>query len=222
MRFAALLLFLLAFFSTAVPRARAEHDFQAWYQSTVWWRLNQAWTLGHYTDFRLHDATGDTVTSILSPRIRYDLHPRLQLQLNTSWVEAYNPEGTRKRDSFRIEFEANPNFPLGHNITFSLRNRFEWRWIDAAAEFNTRLRFRPQIEWLPFKSGFFRGFFINNETIYDLDQERVTDNRLVPLGLIFHPAKGTDVRLYYIWRHAAGRQQWFEQHVAAIAMTLNF
>lgn len=218
-RNALLLLGLLV--AVVAGSARGEATFQAWYQGTVWWRLNQAWSVGHYADFRLHDAE-DTFTTIMSPRLRYDLHPRLQLQLNTSWVDASNPERTRRRESFRLEFEANPNFPLNDQFTFSMRNRFEWRWVDGSAEFDTRIRIRPQLEWLPFKKGLFRGVFLNNETIYDFDQEQVVDNRLVPFGLVFRPAEFADLRLYYMWRHTAGRRQWFDQHVAAVALTLNF
>ncbi len=207
--------------ASALP-AKADGTFQAWYQNTIWYRLNPHWSIGNYLDLRVNDAIDDVHTWMVSPRIRYDVNPNLQLQFNTTWVDAFNAENTRLVDSFRLELEANPTFPLTSQLTFSMRNRFEWRWMEGNEDFNTRIRTRPQLEWFVSKTGVFRGFFANYEMIWDFDQERMSETRLVPFGLIFRPTEKLDLRLSYLWRQTVGRAGWYDYHAVVMAATLNF
>jgi hypothetical protein len=207
---------------TVSAAVRAEDTFQSWYQTTVWYRINPGWSAGVYGDLRVTDGIDEVYAHIVSPRLRYDVNPHLQLQLNTSWVESFNAENTLPVDSFRLEFEANPSLPLGGGVTLSLRNRFEWRWIEGGQQYNTRIRLRPQLEWLLRKEGFFRGFFANHETFWDFDRHRITETRLVPFGAILRPSEKVDLRLSYLWRQTAGRSGWYGYHAAVASVTFNF
>ena len=202
--------------------AYADDTFQVWYQSTIWWRLNQHWSLGSFADAHVDDGFGETYSWIASPRVRYDVNSHLQLQLNTSWLKSFNADHTTSSDIFRIEFEANPRLSLTEHFQLSMRDRFEWRSFGGGRLFNTRIRIRPQIDWIIANQGFFRGFFGSNEVFYDFDRERITENRLVPFGVIFRPAEALELRLYYLWRHTLGHEQWFDYHVAGISATLSF
>jgi hypothetical protein len=212
---------LLAVFTTPAA-TRAEDTFQSWYQTTVWHHIHSGWNVGFYGDLRVTDGIDEVYAWIASPRLRYDVNSHLQLQLNTSWVDAFNPENTTPTDSFRLELEANPIFPLGENVIFSMRNRFEWRWIEGGQQYNTRIRIRPQFDWLLRKEGFFRGFFANHETFWDFDQHRITETRFVPFGMIFKPADKVELRLSYLWRQTAGRSGWYGYHAAVAAATITF
>ncbi|HYF34718.1 MAG TPA: DUF2490 domain-containing protein [Prosthecobacter sp.] len=220
-RVAALLTSILLL-AASLPARGNDDTFQAWYQTTVWHRINSRWSVGTYLDLRVNDGIDDVHTWIVSPRLRYDVNPNLQLQVNTSRVEAFNAENIRPVDSFRLEIEANPTLPLAKSLIFSMRNRFEWRWIEGGAEFNTRLRIRPQLDWLVRSEGLFRGFFANHETFWDFDQHRITETRFVPFGLILKPADAVELRISYLWRQTAGRSGWYGYHAAVAAATISF
>lgn len=205
----------------AIAPGRAD-QLQGWYQSTIWKRLNDQWSVGNYAEARVNDGLGDLHTWIVSPRVRYDLHPRLQLQLNTTWVEALNGPQTRSVDSFRLEFEANPNVKLSESVEYSMRNRFEWRRLDNGDAFNTRIRMRPQFDWVMARSGVFRGLYANNEVFYDFTQGRITENRLIPLGAVFRPSPELELRVFHLWRKTLAGTQWFDHQALGVLATYTF
>ena len=208
--------------SVLLPVLAHAEGFQGWYQNTVWLRLNEKWSVGNYVDLRVDDAVSDVHTWMVSPRVRYDLDKVWQLQLNTSFLEAYNADETSRPDWFRLEFEVNPTVPLNESFVFSMRNRFEWRWRDGDADQGFRIRIRPQLDWLLNKEGLFRGFYANNEAFYDFDADRFTENRLIPFGVILRPRQNVDLRLYYLWRHTLGRTEWRDYHGLGVIATVNF
>lgn len=209
-------------FPLCVALARADDTVQAWYQTTLWHRLNSEWSVGSYFDLRLNDGFDDVHTWMISPRVRYDVNRYFQLQLNTSWLESENAEQTDRTDAFRLELEANPTIPLSDQFVFSMRNRFEWRWLDGYEQYNTRIRIRPQLDWILHKQGLFRGFFANNEVFWDLEKDDVTENRLTPFGIILRPADNLDLRLYYLWRHTSGKHEWIDYHALGVNATFTF
>jgi hypothetical protein len=159
---------------------------------------------------------------MLSPRVRYDLNPNWQLQANVSYFDGFNPDETSRPNWLRFELEVNPNYRLSDNVTLSFRNRFEWRWRDEGAEYNTRLRIRPQIDWTLNREGLFRGFYANNEVFYDTTKDRVSENRLIPLGVVLRPSEHLELRLFYLWRSARGAQEWRNYHGLGVLASLNY
>jgi len=211
-----LLLALLLF-----PALLCAEGTQAWYQNTIWLRLDEKWSVGNDLHLRADDGVGRIHTWIASPRVRYDLSPTWQLQANVSVLEAYNADETAILDWTRFEFEVNPTFRLSDSLTLSFRDRFEWRWRHGG-DYSTRIRIRPQLDWTLRKEGLFRGLYANNEVFYDFTQDRVTENRLTPLGVLLRPNEHLDLRLFYLWRSTRGGQGWRNYHGLGVQAALNY
>lgn len=209
-------------FLTLLPALLCAEGTQGWYQNNVWLRLNEKWSIGNYLDLRADDGVGDVHTWIVSPRVRYDLDATWQLQANLSVLEAFNADETAQPSWLRFEFEINPTFRLTDSLTLSFRDRFEWRWRDGGDEYATRVRIRPQLDWTLHKEGLFRGLYANNEVFYDFHQDRVTENRLTPLGVLLRPNEHLDVRLYALWRTTRGAQGWKNYEVLGVQAALNY
>lgn len=205
-----------------LPAALFAEGMQGWYQANLWVRLDERWSVGNFVDVRSDDGIGRLHAWMLSPRVRYDLNPNWQLQANVSYFEGFNPDETSRPNWVRFEFEANPTYRLSESLVLSFRNRFEWRWRDDDAEYNTRLRIRPQIDWTLRREGLFRGLYANNETMYEFTADRITENRLIPLGLLLRPSERLDLRLYYLWRSARGAREWQHFHALGVLASLNY
>lgn len=212
---------LVAALLTVVGNASAD-TFQTWYQHNLWLRLDPRWSVGTYADARVTDAFGEHATTLLSPRLRYDVTPYWSLQFNTAWVDAQGVDGRGRRESLRLEAEANPRYALTETLTFSARNRFEARDIEATPGWNHRLRVRPQLDWRTPWARVVRGVFLNHEVIYDFGRDQVTEHRLIPFGLVFQPARHTELRAYHLWRHATGGAGWFDFHVFGLQANTSF
>ncbi len=211
-------LILLAVFLQAPLRSEG---FQGWYQLTAWHRLDERWNVGGFLFLRDDDAVGRMGGWTVSPRIRYDLSPVWQLQFNLSVLESVNTDETDRQQWLRPEFEANPTLPLGGALTLNVRNRLEFRFRDGHENTGVRLRIRPQLEW-DCGPGLLKNFFVSEEVIHDFDADSLTENRLTPLGVTLRASASTEVRLYYMWRHALGHDQWRDYHVAGVATSLSF
>jgi hypothetical protein len=195
--------------------------FQAWYQSTLFYRLNEDWSVGSYFDLRSTDAYEDPTVLMVSPRLKYDLNPNWFFQVNTTYLEAKSPGQELRRRHWRLEFEANPRYALTERLVFSSRNRFELRWIDGAEQPNERIRIRPQLDLATPNLGFIKGVFANNETFYDFGPTRITENRLTPFGVVIRPKSFMELRVYYLWRHTYFRNQWYNYHALGILANFN-
>jgi hypothetical protein len=212
---------LLLALLTLLPALLCAEGTQAWYQNTVWLRLNEKWSVGNDLHLRADDGVGRIHTWIASPRVRYDLNSTWQLQANVSVLEAYNADETAIVDWTRFEFEVNPTFRLSDTLTLTVRDRFEWRWRHGG-DYSTRIRIRPQLDWTLHKEGLFRGLYANNEVFYDFTQDRFTENRLTPLGVLLRPSDHLDLRLYYLWRSTRGGQGWRNYHGLGVQAALNY
>ena len=206
---------------TLLPSVLCAEGFQGWYQNAVWLRLNEKWSIGNDLHLRVDDSLGHVHTWIASPRVRYDLNSTWQLQANLSAVEADNADETAQVDWTRFEFEVNPTFRLNETLTLSFRDRFEWRWRHGG-DYSTRVRLRPQVDWTLHKEGLFRGVYANNELFYDFHQDRVTENRLTPFGVLLRPNDHLDVRLYALWRTTRGAHGWKNYEVLGVQAALNY
>jgi len=195
---------------------------QGWFQNTGFLRLDERWSVGLYLDLRVTDVVGELATTMFSPRVRYDLSAHWSAQVNTTWLEAQAADARGRTAFTRLEFELNPRCALSDRLTFSARNRVELRWIEDVEGINERLRLRPQLDVLTPWAGPVQGVFINNEVFYDFDQQRVTENRLTPFGVVFRPAKQLEFRVYHLWRHARARDRWFDFHVLGMHASVNF
>jgi hypothetical protein len=205
-----------------LPVTLCAEGVQGWYQNSVWLRLNEKWSVGNFVDLRADDGIGRLHAWMVSPRVRYDLNANWQLQANVSYFDGFNPDETSRPNWLRFEFEANPNFRLSDEVVLSFRNRFEWRWRDEGADYNTRLRIRPQIDWTLHREGLFRGLYANNEIMYEFATDRFSENRLIPLGVVLRPSEHLDLRLFYLWRTARGAREWRNYHGIGVLAGLNY
>jgi hypothetical protein len=205
-----------------LPVTLCAEGIQGWYQNNIWLRLDEKWSVGNFIDVRADDGIGRLHAWMVSPRVRYDLKPNWQLQANVSYFEGFNPDETNRPNWLRFEFEANPNFRLSDEVVLSFRNRFEWRWRDEGADYNTRIRIRPQIDWTLRREGLFRGLYANNEIMYEFATDRFSENRLIPLGVVLRPSEHLDLRLFYLWRTARGSRDWRHYHGFGVLASLNY
>jgi hypothetical protein len=207
---------------TLLPATLCAEGTQGWYQHNVWLRLDEKWSIGNYLDLRADDGVGDVHTWIVSPRVRYDLDATWQLQANLSVLETFNADETAQAGWLRFEFEINPTFRLTDSLTLSFRDRVEWRWRDGGDDYTTRIRVRPQLDWTLRREGLFRGIFASNEVFFDFDQERVTENRLIPFGVLLRPSEHLDLRLFYLWRSTRAAQGWRDYHGFGVLAWFNY
>lgn len=212
---------LLAFLAL-LPATLCAEGTQGWYQHNIWLRLDEKWSVGNYLDLRADDGVGDVHTWIVSPRVRYDLDATWQLQANLSVLETFNADETAQAGWLRFEFEINPTFRLTDSLTLSFRDRLEWRWRDGGDDYTTRIRIRPQLDWTLRREGLFRGIFASNEVFLDFDQERVTENRLIPFGVLLRPSEHLDLRLFYLWRSTRAAQGWRDYHGFGVLAWFNY
>lgn len=212
---------LLAFLAL-LPATLCAEGTQGWYQHNIWLRLDEKWSVGNYLDLRADDGAGDVHTWIVSPRVRYDLDATWQLQANLSVLETFNADETAQAGWLRFEFEINPTFRLTDSLTLSFRDRLEWRWRDGGDDYTTRIRIRPQLDWTLRREGLFRGIFASNEVFLDFDQERVTENRLIPFGVLLRPSEHLDLRLFYLWRSTRAAQGWRDYHGFGVLAWFNY
>jgi len=212
---------LLAFL-VLLPAGLLAEGFQGWYQSSVWLRLDDKWSVGAFADLRADQGFGEIHTWILSPRVRYALNETWQLQANLSVLEALNPDETARADALRLEFEVNPTFRLGDTVTLSLRDRLEWRWREGGDDYAVRLRVRPQLDWTLRREGVFRGLYANLESFFDFEQKAYAEQRLVPLGLVFRPWEHGELRCYYILRTVRARVGWRDYDGLGVGTVFNY
>lgn len=205
-----------------LPFGLGAEGFQGWYQNSVWLRLDEKWSVGNFIDLRADQGFGEIHSWIVSPRVRYAWDETWQLQANLSVLESLNADEAARADWIRLEFEVNPTFRLTDALTLSLRDRVEWRWREGGDDYAVRLRVRPQLDWILRREGFFRGLYANFETFYDFDQDRATEHRLTPLGVILRPWERGELRCYYILRTVRGRAGWRDYDGLGIGTVFNY
>jgi len=57
---------------------------------------------------------------------------------------------------------------------------------------------------------------------FDFNQERVTENRLTPFGVMLRPSEHLDLRLFYLWRTTHGAREWRNYHGLGVLASLNY
>jgi hypothetical protein len=205
-----------------LPFGLGAEGFQGWYQNSVWLRLDEKWSIGNFIDLRADQGFGEIHSWIVSPRVRYAWDDTWQIQANLSVLEALNADETARADWIRLEFEVNPTFRLTDALTLSLRDRIEWRWREGGDDYAVRIRVRPQLDWILRREGWFRGLYANFETFYDFDQDRATEHRLTPFGIILRPWERGELRCYYIMRTVRARAGWRDYDGLGIGTVFNY
>ena len=148
-----------------------------------------------------HDAE-DINFYLISPQLKFDLWKNLQLGLNYTHAGLKLFSAGAGRDEFRehhrLELEVNPRWAIGDLFRITMRNRYEFRWIENAGSDNPRFRHRTNVE-MPIKNwGRVKSVYANSEFFYDINDHRYNENWTVPFGIKFKVNKQVDFSIFYM------------------------
>jgi hypothetical protein len=110
----------------------------------------------------------------------------------------------------------------GTNLFAVVRNRVEVRWIENQTGVSPRTRHRLHVEYALHGAGPLTSVFLENESIFEYDGFRLSENRLVPLGLGFRLGDHANLRLYYTWRPLHLKSGWQDNHFIASQLVWKF
>ena len=179
------------------------------------------WRFHLYLDQRLAQHRGSYI-QLASPRLKYRVHPNLDLGLGLSLLHIERGDSNDFFPQPRSEVEINPRWSWGDHWRFHMRNRWEMRWNDWEGKARHRSRHRLQVAYDLSETGFFKGFYTNNEWFIEYDRDSWTENRWIPLGLSFRLSEAMTLHLFYMQRgfHTSGR--WTQDHVAGSFLNWTF
>ena len=195
----------------STPVLRAESDLQAWQWLTVDLYQNQEWKLYLYADNRIGNDVTKFYAQILSPRIRYQAHEHLDLQVGYAYLRFDPLSGADDFHQDRAELEVNPKTRLGPWMLHS-RNRLELRWVDGQGRRLPRIRNRLQVTYR-LGHRWMKHVYANNEICWNPDSGRWLENRLIPFGLGFQLTERTTLNLFYLWQYVERPKERFNAHV---------
>lgn len=158
---------------------------------------------------------------VLSQMAKFDLHPNLGAAINYTFLSVTSRGSDELKDTHRAEFELNPRFKVGDWLEVSTRNRFELRWQEHHRDVNERTRHRLQLEFPWHGSGAFKSAFVSGEVFYDYDHHRITEYRIVPLGLNFSLTPKVSLGVSYMLQCAESGKGWYNRHNFNTALAIS-
>lgn len=214
MRLIFLILFLL-------PGTELQADeWWAW-TSLEFWR-QPPWVASVFLGNRL-DRDDGAYVQIVSPRLKYQVAPWLDLGLGLSALSIENPASHIRYFQGRPELEINPKFDLTRNLRLEWRNRMEWRWNEGEPFTTHRSRHRLQLAWtLPRPIGPLTRIFASNEALVDLHRHQWRENRLVPLGATLKVSAQADLDLFYLLLSSRSGDGWHAESVLGTYLRVRF
>lgn len=184
------------------PAAFARDDFQ--YRQLLTFKVidTQKADFLLFNQLRLNHDAQDVGFYSITPQLKFDLWKNLQLGLNYTYLNTKVSNTAAGRDEFRfhhrVELDASPHWDIGDLVTITLRNRYEFRWIENNGSHNPRLRHRTNLEF-PLKNVLpLQSVYTNSEFFYDLNDHRYMENWTVPFGLKFKVTKQTNFSVFYM------------------------
>jgi len=211
------LLVLIALFAASSAKA---DEWWAWTMLEVW--HHQPWTAGVFLVNRLDFDDGDIV-QMISPRVKYEALPWLDLGLNLSLLSIENTATGDRYLQARPEIEATPKFDLTEHLKLECRNRMEWRDNEGEEFTEHRSRHRLQLGWtLPDPVGPLTRVFVSNEWLIDLHKHEWSENRFVPAGFTFKVSGHTDLDLFYMLLSHHVQSEWQTEQVIGTYLRVRF
>lgn len=203
-----------------LPASLRADEWWAWSMIELWHR--EPWTAAVFMVDRL-DFDDGAYVQMISPRIKYEAAPWLDLGLALSLLDIQNTAtGTRYLQG-RPELEATPKIVLPRHLKLEWRNRLEWR--DNEGEYFTTHRFRSRLQFawtLPQPAGPLTRFFVSNEWLIDLHTREWSENRLVPAGITFRISAHSDLDLFYLLLSHHLHDDWQTEQVAGTYLRVRF
>ncbi|MDP3071600.1 MAG: DUF2490 domain-containing protein [Opitutaceae bacterium] len=212
----------LFFWVGGAATGRAGDDFGSWHALSARFLDNHRWTLTGVTQVRIRDDNSQLYAYYFSPQAAFKASPYLRLGLNHTWLPAKPAGGRDFLLQRRWEIEATPRWPVKDWLTFELRNRLEIRRIEGRPDINERSRHRPRATFRVKGLGPLESVFMDNEVFHDYDAHRITENRLVPLGLNFRANPQTAFAVNYLLRSVRSGGDWTHSHILGTQLALSF
>jgi hypothetical protein len=193
-----------------------------WAWSMLEFYRQPPWTAGLFMGNRADTGAG-SLTQIISPRVKYELLPWLDLGIGLSTLRIENPDTHISDKQLRPEFEINPKFNLNPHLRLDWRNRMEWRLNEGESFTMHRTRHRLQIAWtFPKPLGRVTRIFANNECLNDLNLHKITENRLIPLGLTVNVNPQSEIDLFYMIVSKRPTAEWQHESILGTYLKLRF
>ena len=213
-----LALSILLGFSTAHG---ADDDWQTWNFLTVKYLDTAKLDLVAVGQFRFRDDFSDFSHATLSQRFQFDPQPWLGLSLNYTYLHTLPPGAGDFVDIQWPEFEITPRWHL-LGLDWELRTRLELRYLEGMDEVRPRLRHRLQ-GTLPLKGmGPLSALTLSNEVFYDTTLDRISENRLLPLGLAFKLGSHSTLISGYGIQSLWNQGDWVQSNILVSSVLITF
>jgi hypothetical protein len=208
--------FIGAFIAIPVA-AQEESDFQAWQTASLKWFDSKYVNLITTAHFRFTNDSSEFSLWRIGQAVITEPLPWLRAGVAYRYTESKNSLGDWQFQH-RNDLQLTPHWKLDKWGSMSLRNRLELRWNQNTSEMNIRSRHRMQVnistpQWRPLQA-----IYINNEVFHDFDLGKISENRVVPLGLRLQWNDKTNYRLFYMLRSARSTHQWRHDHIVGIGL----
>lgn len=204
----------------AAASVRAGDDFQSWHALALRWVETPHADMVASSQLRFRNNSSELSLVRFGQAVVLKPTPWLRAGLAYRYGEAKGSDG-EFRDQHRGEVQLTPGASLTERLDLRLRNRFEVRATEGEPGLNERVRHRLRISfrtpgWEPLEA-----VFASDEIFYDFDRDRVSENRLVPVGIYLRLRDGVGLRLGYLLRSARSRGDWVQTHVMATTISLS-
>jgi len=217
---------LIVLFLFCLPtRGLAEDDFQ--YRQLLSLKVidTKKVDLVFFNQMRLNHNAQDVSFYLMSPQLKFDFWKNLQLGLNYTHLnfKAFNAAAGREEFRFhhRLELEVNPHWDIGEHFKVSMRNRYEFRWIENIGSDRDRFRHRTNVE-VPFKNVLpLQAIFANSEFFYDFVDHRYNENWTVPFGLKFKVNEHVNFSIFYMLQSRV-TDTWTSTQILGTHLMVNF
>lgn len=203
-------LFLAVF---VFPLHASKWDVEYW-QGLRWtqWKCDRA-ELYASASFRMNENITRPYYYRISQNIAYQAFQNLDLELHYSFIYHRHHSRGHFSTTNRLEIEVNPFVTLCHDIKLKSRNRIEFlkKQDVSYIEYVSRHRFMAVF---PLKNcGKLKQISCSDEVFYHFKNNRFTQNRFIPLELLFELNSKSSFSLFLMIRNHLSSQRWHRSFV---------
>jgi hypothetical protein len=187
---------------------------EGWVNFTVWGQVG------------FSDSTPNPSRYMFGPKLAFNPWEHWTFGVNYSYFEkqTYYPklDDFRPLSEHRAEFEIDNHWDLNERVELNLRNRLEQRWFIETGATDLRSRHRAEFVFPLKHCGSLTALFSSAEFFYDWDNNRNSENRVVPLGLTFKLSERLSLKTFYMWQSIHQVQNWTQSHVLYTQLYFTF
>jgi len=206
--------------------AYGRDDFQYWSQLSLKAYQGEKFDVTLFSDARFMNDANKLGLYFFSPRLLYHYSKNLDFGLNYTYIQSRSTSSTAVDDSYnwqnRAEVEINPQWAPADWLKIKMRNRVEFRWIDAKGADNTRYRQRWAFT-IPVKnSARIKSVYCNSEMFYDFKNRKINENRTIPAGMKFKVNDRMDLDVFYMIQSRKGSSDWSSNQILGTLVSIEF